>query len=164
MDTSPTHKSAESVIQAFNLKPHPEGGFFRELYRSTQNVHSSPVDGERSALTHIYFLLRKGDISRFHKVEHDEIWNVYEGAPIKLVHFDSEAGTLQEEIIGHGCENYCTVIERKKYQAAESTGEYTLVGCSVGPGFDFKDFAFIDGGSDQAEFIKKNYPDYQRFL
>lgn len=163
MESSATQRS-ESLIQKFKLSPHPEGGFFSEVYRSTLNVHSQEANADRSALTHIYFLLRKGDISRFHKVLHEEIWNVYEGAPIRLVHFDSETGDLKEEIIGQGCEDYCTVIERRKYQAAESTGEYTLVGCSVAPGFDYKDFSFIEEGSDEAEIIKQKYPDYQRFL
>jgi len=80
----------QSLIRTYNLAPHPEGGYYRELYRSTLNVNSSAVNEERAAVTHIYYLLLKGDISRFHVVKHDEIWHVYGGAPLKLIQYDGE--------------------------------------------------------------------------
>ncbi len=130
------------LLSKFNMEPHPEGGYYREIYRSEQTV-ISPVHGEsRNSITHIYFLLPSGELSRFHRVEHDEIWNHYEGDPLRLVLFDGTAITEIE--IGKGCDHYTAIVPAGVWQAAESTGEFTLVGCSVAPGFDFEDYRFMD--------------------
>jgi len=94
----PTH---EHLIEKYNLAPHPEGGFFREIYRSGQCVESPIAGARRDAVTHIYFLLIAGQVSRFHRVLHDEIRNHYEGAPLRLLRFDGQA--VAEELIGPGC-------------------------------------------------------------
>jgi len=151
--------SVESIIQKYKLKEHPEGGYYREVYRSEQLVESSVVKTDRNALTHIYFLLTKGQVSRFHKVLHDEIWNFYEGAPLRLIEYDNNE--IVETIIEEGI--YFKVIQAGIFQAAETTGEYTLVGCSVAPGFDFKDFSFLSG-QKEINHIKMNFPDFYRFV
>ena len=150
----------EHLIEKYQLSPHPEGGYYREVYRSAQTVNS-PITGEkRHAVTQIYFLLTAGQISRFHRVVHDEIWHFYEGAPLTLIQYDGKK--VGEQTIGPDS-GYMAVVPGGVWQAAESTGEYTLVGCTVAPGFDFADFSFLEG-QPQAEQLKKDYPQYQKFI
>jgi len=131
----------QALIDKYKLVPHPEGGYYAVVYESKQSVKSPVVNKDRKALTHIYFLLLKGQVSVFHKVVHDEIWNFYEGDPIKLIKY--YGSKVEEDIIGSGCSNYASIVEGGVYQAAESTGVYSLVGCSVAPGFEFEDFSFL---------------------
>lgn len=153
--------TAEQLIQQFNLQPHPEGGYFREVYRSQHQV-TSPLKGEtRDALTHIYFLLPKGEVSRFHRVSHDEVWNLYAGAPLRLL--DMAVPDVQEVILGPEQGAFAHVIAAGRYQAAESTGDFSLVGCSVAPGFDFSDFNFIDPDSPEAQYVQQ-HPELSAFL
>ena len=137
---------AAHLFAALGLQPHPEGGFFRETFRSTHAVR--PADGrpDRAALTTIHFLLVSGAVSRWHRVASDEAWHFYEGAPLDLWQADAEAdavevvrlgrfdgaGTVPAHVVPAGC-----------WQAARTTGAYTLVGCTVGPGFDFDDFEML---------------------
>jgi len=146
------------LIQKYNLKAHPEGGYYCEVYRSEQEVKSFKTSELRNAITHIYFLLEKGQFSRFHRVLHDEIWNFFEGDPIKLIEFDGEK--IEEFVIGHETNGYVKVIKGGVFQAAESTGEYSLVGCSVAPGFDFKDFSFLDAEPKLLDNLNKNHTKY----
>jgi len=133
--------SAAELIERYQLEPHPEGGWYREMHRSDQRV-ASPVHGEaRNAFTHIYFLLERGQVSRFHRVVHGEVWNFYLGDPLRLIRF---GGEIQETLLGGTDGVFATVVEPCHFQAAESTGEYSLVGCSVAPGFEFADFAFLE--------------------
>jgi predicted cupin superfamily sugar epimerase len=150
----------KNIIEKYQLTPHPEGGYYREVYRSEDRVFSPNSKEERNAITQIYFLLTKGQISRFHKVLHDEIWNFYEGSPLKLITFNDEQ--ISESILGP--ENYISVVKAGEFQAAESMGTYTLVGCSVAPGFDFKDFSFLDHEQKLAAILKTKFPDYDRFI
>ncbi len=153
---------SETLIKEYGLIAHPEGGYYKEIFRSKTMVASPVHSQKRNAVTHIYFLLGKDDISRFHMVVHDEIWNFYEGAPLKLICFDGQK--TREKIIGHRCNAYTAIINGGVYQAAESTGEYSLVGCSVAPGFDFSDFSFLkDSPEDLAPFISVGTK-YNKFL
>ncbi|MCF8114494.1 MAG: cupin domain-containing protein [Desulfotignum sp.] len=131
----------EDIIRQFNLDPHPEGGFFREIYRSRQQVWSDAASADRAASTHIYFLLPKGQVSRFHRVIHDEIWHIYQGDPLRLIQFDGTC--VMETSIGRGCSDYTAVVPAGVWQAAATTGTHTLTGCTVAPGFDFTDFSFL---------------------
>jgi predicted cupin superfamily sugar epimerase len=152
----------QQLIDKYKLVPHPEGGYFREVFRSGQKVFSTVADAKRDAVTHIYFLLIKGQVSRFHKVLHDEIWNFYEGSPLRLVQYDGTK--LQEEIVGGTSGSYVSFVAGGLYQAAESTGEYSLVGCTVAPGFDFGDFSFLSDDPDAVSaFIQKN-TGYEKFV
>ena len=112
-------------------------------------------------MTHIYFLLLKGQVSRFHRVWHDEVWNVYEGAPLHL--FQLQQQQLKEQRIGRNESDYASVVPAGVYQAAESAGDYTLAGCTVAPGFDFADFSFIDEPC-LAQWIQIAHPHMARFL
>lgn len=152
----------EELIARYGLIPHPEGGFYKEVYRSPQTVVSNAVQSERQAVTHIYFLLTKGQVSRFHAVCHDEIWNFYEGSPLRLLTFHD--GKSTEQLLGSDTGNYVAIIQGGSYQAAESTGDYTLVGCSVAPGFDFNDFTFLSDDTQQLETITDSISEFKRFI
>ena len=137
--------NAQQLIEHHQLEPHPEGGWYREVYRAEQYV-ASPVTGDpRSAFTHIHFLLERGQLSRFHQVRHGEVWNFYAGAPLRLITFDDALKQVREcQLGGNGVTaDYVSIVEPGHYQAAESTGDFSLVGCSVAPGFDFADFSFL---------------------
>jgi predicted cupin superfamily sugar epimerase len=126
---SPT---AEDIIRLLDLKPHPEGGHYRETFRDTRTV-----DG-RAASTSIYFLLKRGERSHWHRVDAVEIWHYYAGAPLKLEVVDGAS----EEIIRLGNDLAAdevpqVTIPARAWQAAESLGDWTLVGCTVAPGFEF---------------------------
>ena len=152
----------QQLIEKYNLVPHPEGGYFSEIYKSKQSVQSQVINKERKSVTHIYFLLLAGQMSLFHKVVHDEIWNFYEGDPIKLLKYDGLK--IKEEILGPAAKNYVSIVEGGVYQAAESTGAYSLVGCTVAPGFEFEDFSFLRDELETKKNFLKKFPDYQRFV
>ena len=132
------------------------------VYESKQSVKSPVVNKVRKALTHIYFLLLKGQVSIFHKVAHDEIWNFYQGDPLKLIKYNGSK--VEEDVIGSGCSDYASIVEGGVYQAAESTGVYSLVGCSVAPGFEFEDFLFLRDELDTKEKFIQKFPVYQKFV
>lgn len=139
----------------FNLAPHPEGGFFRETYRSGQLVWSDAASTIRAAATHIYFLLPKGQVSRFHRVIHDEIWHIYQGDSLRLIQFDGHRVTEME--IGRGCRDFTAAVPAGTWQAAATTGTYSLAGCTVAPGFDFTDFCLLaEHPADLARFNTLN--------
>ena len=132
------------------------------VYESKQSVKSPVVNKVRKALTHIYFLLLKGQVSIFHKVAHDEIWNFYQGDPLKLIKYNGSK--VEEDVIGSGCSDYVSIVEGGVYQAAESTGVYSLVGCSVAPGFEFEDFLFLRDEHEMKEKFLKEFSIYRKFV
>ena len=152
----------QALIKKYKLVPHPEGGYYAVVYESKQAVTSPVVNKDRKAVTHIYFLLLKGQVSIFHKVAHDEIWNFYQGDPLKLIKYNGSK--VEEDIIGSGCSDYASIVEGGVYQAAETTGVYSLVGCSVAPGFEFEDFLFLRDELDTKEKFIQKFPGYQKFV
>ena len=152
----------QDLIDKYKLVPHPEGGYYAVVYESKQAVTSPVVNKDRKAVTHIYFLLLKGQVSIFHSVAHDEIGNFYQGDPVKLIKYNGS--TVEEVIIGSGCSDYVSIVEGGVYQAAESTGVYSLVGCSVAPGFEFEDFLFLRDELDTKEKFIQKFPGYQKFV
>jgi predicted cupin superfamily sugar epimerase len=134
------------LINSLGLAPHPEGGHYREIYRSPSRVR--PLDGrpERAALTTIYFLLAQGEVSRWHRVGSDEVWHWYEGAPLELFTADDHFTTVSMRRLGPADDETqpVAVVPAMVWQAARSIGTYTLVGCTVGPGFDFEDFEMLE--------------------
>ena len=139
---------AESIIKKLDLQPHPEGGYFKEIYRSdgiiAKNSLNPSFSGHRNYSTSIYFLLTSNTFSAFHRINQDEIWHFYKGSPIKL-HIITNKGKYTSIIIGNDFNKEQTpqyVVKAKDWFAAEviNNNDYTLVGCTVSPGFDFKDF------------------------
>lgn len=149
------------LITKLGLEPHPEGGYYRQIYRSTSEVISPKHGLARPAVTHIYFLLLKGQVSRFHRVLHDEIWNHYAGAPLTL--FQLHQQQLHEKRIGGENNEMASIVPGGHFQAAETTGDYSLVGCSVAPGFDFADFSFIDEPCVR-QWIELAHPHLRKFI
>ena len=131
---------------------HPEGGRFREVFRSNATVTTSTGE-TRTALTHIYFSLDEGEVSRFHKVKSDEIWNFYQGAGLRLYTWDGTDNEPTQTILSAEAGNFCHVVAAGEWQAAEPIEGTVLVGCSVGPGFEFEDFELIDPSSDTADLL-----------
>jgi predicted cupin superfamily sugar epimerase len=137
--------TANDVIRLLELAPHPEGGYFRETFRSSPLPFALPERGMRAASTAIYFLLRRGDFSAFHRVRSDEVWHHYLGAPLEL-HLLEPSGVTRV-VLGSSLEDGerpQAVALAGVYQAARlaegTDGDFTLVGCTVAPGFDFADF------------------------
>jgi predicted cupin superfamily sugar epimerase len=140
--------TAEYWIQHFNLQPHPEGGFFRETYRSTLEIENKelPVgyNGNRRLATSIYYLLRSGERSRFHRLRSDELWYFHYGSVLKIIMIDQE-GQKHTRLLGANvekAEHMQVLIPSGTVFAAEVSGKesYSLIGCMVSPGFEFDDF------------------------
>lgn len=127
----------DGLIESLQLEPHPEGGFYRQIYKSPMTV----VEGERSraALTIIHFLLPAGQISRWHRVTSDEVWTFLRGEKLRLHCFDGSAarGVVLD------ANSPIQVVPAGEWQAAEPLGAYALVACFVAPGFEFDDFAMM---------------------
>jgi predicted cupin superfamily sugar epimerase len=155
---------ARALIRALDLKPHPEGGYYREIHRSAETVRTAR--GRRSAVTTIYFLLARGQRSVFHRVLSDEIWHWYAGAPLRLHEVGADFRSHGIIILGPSKKGsvQAHVIPRKAWQAAETMGDYTLVGCSVGPGFDFKDFSLLRDEPRSKARMLKAFPDLMAWL
>lgn len=126
---------ADRLIALLDLKPHPEGGHFRETFRDS-NVG-------RSHSTAIYFLLKAGEMSRWHRVDAAEVWHFYRGAPLELC-IGKQAYVLGPEI--DEAQAPQIVVPAGAWQSARSLGEYTLVGCTVAPGFEFAHFEMAPDG------------------
>jgi len=138
----------EKLIQQLELIPHPEGGYYKETYRSEGSISKNalPADfsGDRSYSTGIYFMLTADTFSAFHKINQDEMWHFYDGSPIEL-HMISENGDYICVHIGRDIENgefLQYVVPGGVWFASrvKDNAEYSLLGCTVSPGFDFADF------------------------
>src|SRR5215467_3685755 len=129
--------NAQDIIRMLGLKPHPEGGHFRETFRDSTQA----TDG-RAASTAAYYLLARGERSHWHRVDAAEVWHWYAGAPLKLG--IAEAGKPAEHVtLGSNMaagERPQAAVPADAWQAAESLGAWTLVGCTVAPGFEFVSF------------------------
>jgi hypothetical protein len=141
--------TAADVIRLLGLEPHPEGGHFRETFRDARLV-----DGGRAASTAIYFLLARGERSHWHRVDAAEVWLWHAGAPLVLEMATSEAGPISR--ISLGCDLAAgelpqAVVPPHVWQAAQSAGEWTLVSCTVAPGFAFAGFELAAPGWNPAE-------------
>jgi uncharacterized protein len=135
--------TAAEIIHLLCLRPHPEGGHFIETFRDAAHA------GARAASTAIYFLLARGERSHWHRVDAAEIWHYYAGAPLKLEIADTDDGLIRRLHLGLDLaagERPQAVVPRHGWQAAESLGEWTLVGCTVAPGFEFAGFELAPSG------------------
>jgi hypothetical protein len=136
--------TAADVIRLLDLRPHPEGGHFRETFRDKRLV-----DGGRAASTAIYFLLGRGERSHWHRVDATEVWHWHAGAPLTIETAAQGTGPLTRIALGPDLakgERPQTVVPARVWQAAESLGDWTLVGCTVAPGFDFAGFELAPKG------------------
>jgi predicted cupin superfamily sugar epimerase len=134
--------TAEDIIAALNLQPHPEGGHFRETFRDELGQEG------RALSTAIYYLLLADEISRWHRVDATEVWHWYAGAPLELAQCPI-GGSPSAQILGNRIaagERPQIVVPAGVWQSARSLGEWTLVGCTVAPGFEFAGFELAPEG------------------
>jgi predicted cupin superfamily sugar epimerase len=157
---------ARTLIEILALQPHPEGGYYRQIHRSDRLVAPADGRGDRPSLTTIYFLLPGDAVSRWHRVASDEVWHHYEGAPLELFELAADLGTFVTHRLGPLGANQAPVctIPAGHWQAARSTGAYTLVGCTVGPGFEFADFTMLSSDAELAGEIPRRFPAAARFV
>ncbi len=178
-------EGARRWISDLGLEPHPEGGYFRERIRSQRCLSFREMPGadrtdpgevakslvgedkaphndehrlQRQALTSIEFLLPQGQVSRWHRVQSDEVWIWLDGAPLLLL--DATGKTDEPALEMHlDAHHRQALIPARHWQAARSLGEYTLVACVVAPGFEFADFELIEPTSPDASALAKVHPD-----
>ena len=153
---------AAELVRRLSLEPHPEGGFFREVHRGTARITSAAHEGERSALTHIEFLLEGESFSAWHVVVSDELWHHYAGDPLELhlLHPADGAAPARHHVVILGRELERgqvphAVVPAGVFQAARTLGAYSLMGCTVAPGFEFRDFSM----PGRAELLGR-FPDH----
>lgn len=140
--------TAAEVIAQLDLQPHPEGGYFKETFRDPATVREAGDSLEtRAASTAIYFLLKDGEVSRWHRVDAAEVWHWYAGDPLTIAIKENRNGAVQTRLLGadlHNGQRPQAVVPAGFWQSAESLGAWTLVGCTVAPGFQFSGFELED--------------------
>jgi hypothetical protein len=137
------HLTAAEIIRLLDLAPHPEGGYYRETFRDPRRI-----EGGRAASTAIYFLLPAGAVSAWHRVDAAEIWHFHAGAPLAL-EISTSGETATRQILGPDLlreQRPRLVVPAGAWQSARSLGAYTLVGCTVAPGFEFSAFELARPG------------------
>ena len=151
--------SASSWIESLALIPHPEGGYFRESYRANASV--TTPSGTRSASTAIYYLLERGDFSALHRILSDEVWHFYAGDALEIVEFDEDGRAVHTRLgkaLDQG-ETLQHVVAAGRWFASRPLGAYSLVGCTVAPGFDFQDFE-MGARTD----LMKTFPEHAKLI
>src|SRR6218665_315139 len=152
--------TAQTWIRHLQLNQHVEGGWYSEIYRSALTIPHQAIQpafsGDRSASTHIYFLLEKEDFSAFHRIKSDEIWHFYNGDPLIVYEIDQD-GILTEHLLGQDPsqgQSLCCVIKANNWFGSKVAdgGTYGLAGCTVAPGFDFADFDLAEKKKLMEEF------------
>jgi predicted cupin superfamily sugar epimerase len=159
--------TAEQLIDHLQLQRHPEGGFYKEVYRSGGTIEEyclpASFGGSRHFATSIYYLLQTGEFSAFHRIKSDEIWHFYAGGNLVL-HLIDPNGHYQQYTLGNSLETgaqFQVVMPAGVWFAAEpATGtDFTLAGCTVSPGFDFRDFEMADKNS-----LLQQYPMHRKII
>ena len=136
--------TAADIIRLLDLKPHPEGGHYCQTFRDPRTI-----DGKRAASTAIYFLLARGERSHWHRVDAVEVWHYHAGAPLALEIAATARGPVERITLGGDLaagERPQAVVPTHAWQAAQSLGDWTLVGCTVAPGFEFAGFELAPEG------------------
>ncbi len=151
------------LVQKLELLPHPEGGFFKETYRSVLNYENEL--GKRNLCTGIYFLLEKGNFSAFHKIKSEELWHFYEGASVEIIMlYDDEK--LEIKKLGKNLqenEHFQVLVPANVWFGSRivfnDNEDFALVGCTVSFGFDFEDFELAE-----REFLLKEFPQHKEMI
>lgn len=155
----------QNLIHQYNLLPHPEGGYFKETYRSEESIPASGLplrfSGGRTFSTAIYFLLLKDLFSAFHRIKSDECWHFYEGGSlhVHVLHLNGSYELIRLGKDREAGEVYQAIVPAGAWFASETSGEYSFVGCTVAPGFDFADFELA-----KAADLKSEYPEYASLI
>lgn len=131
--------AAKDVIFTLGMRPHPEGGWYARTFEDAEQA-----DG-RARSTAIYYLLEAGDVSHWHRIDAVEVWHFYAGSPLRLR--ISDGMSVDQHMLGPDLDagqRPQVVVPVRAWQSADSTGEWTLVGCTVAPGFEFSGFELAD--------------------
>jgi uncharacterized protein len=157
-------KTARELIEQLQLVPHPEGGWYREVHRSAEILETGR--GPRSALTAIYYLLEAPQFSRWHVVASDEAWHFHDGSPLELLVYRPGTRDLSSRVLGTPSSGYeaMVTVRAGDWQAARPLGAWTLVGCDVGPGFDFEDFQFIASVDGHQAHFREALAEFRHLL
>ncbi|MGB5528514.1 MAG: cupin domain-containing protein [Ignavibacteriaceae bacterium] len=158
-------QKARTYIKKLRLKKHPEGGYYREVYRSDEKILTDHLPkryrSSRNFSTSIYFLLEGNQFSAFHLLKSDELWHFYDGSAV-MVYVINPVGDLTVSKLGRsrGTE-FQTIIQKKCWFAAEAEDKksFSLFGCTVAPGFEFEDFEM-----GRREFLLKKFPQHQTLI
>ena len=155
------------LIDYYSLMPHPEGGWYKETYKSNESIKKSGLPkrfkGKRFLSTSIYFLLEKGDFSAFHKIKSDECWHFYSGGAL-LIYLINERDEMETVKLGNNFkegELFQYVVPSNCWFASvpDKNSSFSFVGCTVSPGFDFDDFEL----ANKKDLIKK-YPQHKKLI
>jgi uncharacterized protein len=159
------HPRARELIATLRLAPHPEGGFYRETWRSQLRVIASGRP-ERRALTAIYFLLAAGGFSAWHRVQSDEVWSWHEGDALQLLLAPPDCSRIERRVLASVAADRepAITVPAGWWQAARPLGDYALCGCTVAPGFDFEDFSFLRDDAAARDALFRVAPDLTGLL
>lgn len=157
-------KTAEYWINTLDLEHHPEGGYFREVYQSSESIPADVLPerytGQRAYSTSIYFLLKQGEPSCMHRIQSDEIWHFYAGAgtTLHLIHSDGTYNVMKLGAEPDRDQHFQHIVPASTWFSAEVTapGEFSLMGCTVAPGFEFQDFEL-----GRKEQMMDEFPQYR---
>ena len=152
-------KHIQEIINQLEMKPHPEGGFYKETYRSIETC----IDETRNLKTAIYFLLRSEDVSHFHRIKSDEMWYYHAGSPL-IIHSIDDQGIYKEQKVGINfseCEIPQYLVPKNTIFGSSvlENNSYSLVSCAVAPGFDFRDFELFT-----SEELLKDFPEHKEII
>lgn len=164
------NEQAKYWIEKLNLRQHPEGGFFTEIYRSKRYVHLPEYDGPRSVCTAIYYLLIGDQFSFFHRIKSDEIWHFYAGSGLSLHVIEETEEEEEEKTRLMDIRLGSNIYNNEKFQAVINSGSwfaasvidhdsYSLVGCTVSPGFEYRDWEI-----GQMQTLSRLYPQYKSVI
>jgi len=151
----------EHLVRTLQLERHPEGGRYREWHRAPDLV-TGPDGVQRAAVTAIHFLLVRGEHSRWHRVAHDEIWHFCEGDPLELTWIAPGAAGFERHMLGRASDGYepAAAVPSGCWQSASTSGDYSLVGCTVAPGFAFEDFALMADDAAATAELHRRHPEF----
>lgn len=148
----------QQLIEFYQLLPHPEGGYYKETYRSLECIPANSLPerfiGKRNFSTAIYFLLEENSFSAFHRIQSDECWHFYSGDAVDI-HVLHDNGKYELIKLGSNIEmgeQYQAMVPAGAWFASKTSGSFSLVGCTVSPGFDFADFELAKAAELAAQF------------
>lgn len=158
-EMSTTRRRWLQRVAQLGLEPHPEGGWYRRLYRADAQVHPNDERSSRHALSAILYLLPSGEYSRWHRLRSDEVWTYIEGSALELRSFEARTGKCTTQRL-HRTTLPLAGIPAGHWQAARSLGTYTLVSCAVGPAFEFSDFELLHNHPETQTALATRRPEW----
>lgn len=161
----PMNQKIQQIIEFYQLLPHPEGGYYKETYRSLEYIPANSLPerfiGKRNFSTAIYFLLEENSFSAFHRIQSDECWHFYSGDAVDI-HVLHHSGKYELIKLGSNIEmgeQYQAIVPAGAWFASKTNGHFSLVGCTVSPGFDFADFELA-----KASELTEHFPDQSALI